>query len=452
MLKKNAVLAVAFAVIGTAVFCGKKPSPSPQVTEEPCEKKWMEVYHGNKLKDTVDITYWEPGTDHFWIECVDSYIERSGGTKIPYIYLWKGEDTINYYLDEHHLLCVNGIPCGIDLRYVSADSVPEPHLITTAIVRPEQVLELEKFPNLAVLNTDRFDDDYLPALSGLNKLQFLSLKRSSKKSQYSPGITDEGIKNLAGLTNLRVLDLSFTHISGEGLARLKNLSELRELNIYHTFMALEGSDFKHLEAFPELRKLQCNVYSHPDLALRHIGGLTGLEELYLEGLDITSFNIRHLKGLTNLQVLHLGANDVGSYGVRYLRNMVHLRELSLAFSEVGNSGLRHLSGLVNLEVLDLMETRVSSRGLRHLSGLTELRELDLGETRVGNRGLEKISHLTNLRSLSLFDTPVSDKGLKYLEELTNLQELNLAKTKATRHGIAELGEALPDCKISYWVE
>jgi len=274
MLKKNAVLAVAFAVIGTAVFCGKKPSPSPQVTEEPREKKWMAVYHGNKLKDSVDITYWEPGTDHFWIECVDGYIDNmrrnNGGAKISYIYLWQGEDTIDYCLDEHHLLNINDVPCGIDLRYVPADSVPEPFLITTAIVRPEQILQLEKFPNLAVLNTHRFDDDYLPALSGLKKLQLLSLRRSRKKSQYSPGITDEGIKNLEGLTNLRVLDLSFTHISGEGITHLKKLSELRELNIYHTFMDLAGSDFKHLKAFQKLKRLRCSVYSFPDLALRHI--------------------------------------------------------------------------------------------------------------------------------------------------------------------------------------
>jgi hypothetical protein len=453
MLKKKTVLALAIAVIGTAVFCEKKPSPSPQ---EPREKKWMAVYHENELKDTVDITDWEPGTDHFWIECVDGYMDsmrrNKGGTDISYIYLWQGEDSIDYCLDEHHLLCVNGVPCGIDLRYVSADSVPDPLLITTAIVGPEQVSQLEKFPNLAVLNTHSFNDDYLPALSGLKGLQLLSLRRSNKKSQSSPGITDEGIKNLAGLTNLRVLDLSFTEVGGEGLAHLKNLSELRELNIYHTFMALEDSDFKHLKAFPELRKLRCNVYSHPDLALRHIGELTGLEELYLEGLDITDLNLRHLAGLTNLRVLKLSFTDVMGYGLRYLRGMVHLRYLSLVFSEVGSSGLRHLSGLVNLEVLDLFKTRVSSTGLRHLSGLTELRELDLGKTRVGNRGLEKISHFTNLRSLSLFDTTVSDKGLKYLEELPNLKELNLAKTKVTRQRIAGLQEVLPDCKISYWVE
>ena len=56
----------------------------------------------------------------------------------------------------------------------------------------------------------------------------------------------------------------------------------------------------------------------------------------------------------------------------------------------------------------------------------------------------------NIREIDFRNSGVRDAGLIHLagEGLTNLTELNLVGTEVTDAGIAELKQALPDCKIS----
>ncbi|TET22968.1 MAG: hypothetical protein E3J71_04095 [Candidatus Stahlbacteria bacterium] len=338
MLKKNAVLAVAFAVIGTAVFCGKKPSPSPQVTEEPREKKWMEVYHRNKLKDTVDITYCEPG-ENFLVFGHAGRINDSlyMGT---YVYPWQGEDVLSYRL-KNGLLYVNDKLCGVDLRFVEPKQVPDPSSIVTAVADSSDASKLASFPNLMAVQTYDFIDGYLPYLVKLKNLRWLSLSSVSGSrigSSAYERITNHGLKHLAALTELRSLNISFLYIDGQGLANLKTLSNLKELHIYKT--AIKSSDLVHLEAFPKLRVLRWRAFTvRGDVGLKHLAKVPQLEELYLSNAEISDAGLRHLKVLTNLRVLDLSDND-----------------------EITNRGLNQLSGLPKLELLDLSDTRVTERG------------------------------------------------------------------------------------------
>jgi hypothetical protein len=66
---------------------------------------------------------------------------------------------------------------------------------------------------------------------------------------------------------------------------------------------------------------------------------------------------------------------------------------------------------------------------------------------VTDAGLEHLKGLTQLRTLFLGYTSVTDAGLKHLKGLTQLQSPGLTETKVTDAGIAELGKALPNCRI-----
>ena len=67
-------------------------------------------------------------------------------------------------------------------------------------------------------------------------------------------VTDAGLKQLAGLKNLRRLHLEKTGVGDDGLAAIKDLAELRYLNLYGTKVTDKG-----LGAIANLKKLE-NLY------------------------------------------------------------------------------------------------------------------------------------------------------------------------------------------------
>jgi hypothetical protein len=68
-------------------------------------------------------------------------------------------------------------------------------------------------------------------------------KRTDLKRLYLDGtaITDEGLKNLAGLQELHTLSVSHTAVSDGGLRELRTLSTLRKLNVRDTKVTADGA-------------------------------------------------------------------------------------------------------------------------------------------------------------------------------------------------------------------
>jgi hypothetical protein len=82
-------------------------------------------------------------------------------------------------------------------------------------------------------------------------------------------VTDVGLKQLAGLGSLQLLDLVDTRISGIGLEHLKGLTNLRKLDIAHSRVT--------------------------DAGLEHLKGLTGLQILFLADTGVTEGGVARLK-------------------------------------------------------------------------------------------------------------------------------------------------------------
>jgi hypothetical protein len=93
----------------------------------------------------------------------------------------------------------------------------------------------------------KIDDAALESLKGVSEqLVWLNLANT--------GVTDAGLKVLAGFKNLRRLHLEKTGVGDEGLASVKGLSELQYLNLYSTKVTDKG-----VAALGGLKKLK-NVY------------------------------------------------------------------------------------------------------------------------------------------------------------------------------------------------
>jgi Leucine-rich repeat (LRR) protein len=113
---------------------------------------------------------------------------------------------------------------------------------------------------LALGNT-RITDAGLKELAGLKNLRWLVLRDTQ--------ITDAGLKELAGLQNLQRLDLGFTRITDAGLKELAGLKNLQWLNLWGTRIT--------------------------DAGLKELAGLKNLLWLGLEFTQITDAGVRELQ-------------------------------------------------------------------------------------------------------------------------------------------------------------
>ena len=106
-------------------------------------------------------------------------------------------------------------------------------------------------------------------------------------------ITDDGLKNLGGLTNLTRFELSYTQVGDDGL--------------------------KHLSGLTNLKGLWLNGTQVTDDGLKCLSGLTNLQVLGLNNTQVTDDGLKHLSGLANLKTLRLNGTQVTNEGVQSLK-------------------------------------------------------------------------------------------------------------------------------------
>jgi len=228
-------------------------------------------------------------------------------------------------------------------------------------------------------------------------LSFLKLCRNleSLKLAVAQRITDATLANIAGLTRLRRLDLSWTGVTDRGLIHLRGLRNLEWLNLGAMYVT--------------------------DAGLVHVAGLTSLKHLELGDARITDNGLAHLKDLTNLEYLAIGR----------------------AASYVTVKGLRALGQLRSLRVLKLPPViGLRGGGLYQLRHLTKLRELQFDLAYPSSDDFASLTELPSLERLSLFSINFGDEDLKHLTELPKLKRANLTYTSVTASGLLRQAEGL----------
>ena len=130
---------------------------------------------------------------------------------------------------------------------------------------------------------------------------------------------------------------------------------------FYTVRDVAGS-IEHVQALPEVQKLNFSGTNLGDAELAHLADLTELKELGLTGTKVTDSGLVHLAGLTKLTTLTLNECDVSDSGLVHLKNLNDLKQLHLNGTKVSDAGLKHLAGLQNLEWLLAFGTAVTPDG------------------------------------------------------------------------------------------
>ena len=121
--------------------------------------------------------------------------------------------------------------------------------------------------------------------------------------------------------------------------------------------------------------------------------------------------------------------------------------VDLSETQVTDADLKGLAALTNLTDLHLGHTKITNAGLKHLAGCKELTKLSTS-LHMTNAGLKELANIKKLSSLKVCTRYVTNDGIKDLAALKNLTSIDFYRAEVDATGVAELREALPNCKIS----
>jgi len=432
-----------------------RPRPAPRIVHFPPDKdlgllKTIEASGGHPSITNTDFDYHGFGLAKGDVQIPGDrrlllYVHDKTWRNLSYLSNLKADDLYMLYLSgsytggpkvgDHHLR---------DLA--SLTGLKQLHLSSTNITHRgiQHILGLKEL-NYLEISSDRLDNRALPYIAELTSLETLVL---------GAPVTDEGLRSLAPLKNLKELFLSVKNIRGPGLRHLAELPNLQYLQVKYT--AYKGkyvfadSSLRYVKDIPSLRHLK--VWWRLPITERGIAYLaecTQLEQIELGKLPATDRNLAQLKALPRLKGLDVsgGESKVTDAGMVHVGQMKQLESLSLpsAISDVGvaqlaglkklkslqiggpitDGGISRLAGLQNLEELELSCDRITDAGIAHIAGLTNLRILRLGNCRMSDAGLTQLARLKSLEKLTIRRTEITLSGLNRLNPLENLRELTV---------------------------
>ena len=186
--------------------------------------------------------------------------------------------------------------------------------------------------------------------------------------------TDEHMKLLAGLPQLRVLLLHDTNITDRGLAHLSRLKKLERLSLDKT--PITGSGLKHLHYLPKLRRLSLIKSEITDAGLQKALAPRNLETVFLDHTTISDAGLMYLRSAHELRTVSLNHTMVTGTGFQLLES-AQIETLKLSYTPINDACLPDLAEWPKLRILSLAHSSLSDSGLEHLKRLESLQELHL---------------------------------------------------------------------------
>jgi hypothetical protein len=181
-------------------------------------------------------------------------------------------------------------------------------------------------------------------------------------------VTNEGLKEIAGFTQLEKLSLERTKVTDEGLKELTGFKNLKVLYIYGT--GVKGEGLKHLAVLTKLELLELPQHVNADEAVALWKSCKSLGLIFAT----ETTKVRQ-------------ANDpfFGFGGIEKAS-----RHLDLRYTRLTDAGLKVLAELDGVEVVNLRGTLVSDKGLKELAKAKSLQKLDLRYTKVTAAGVAEL--------------------------------------------------------------
>ena len=230
---------------------------------------------------------------------------------------------------------------------------------------------------------------------------------------------------------------------------------------------LGDAEFRLIGQLKELKSLtlygQCKGLT--DETLPHLVGLTKLEELGTDGIQVTDAGLAKLTALTNLRSLSFfhpsfGMKGFEGSGFSALKTLPKLERLTIAGTPFNDKGMSAVAEIKQLRDFRTWHTYQSQAGNESLTKLPELKSLWLGQrlrrydggsnaASLDDATFNVLTKLKTLESLTLDEARLSLAALQQLKELPRLKKLELRRIDIPAADVETLRAALPSVAIDW---
>jgi hypothetical protein len=218
---------------------------------------------------------------------------------------------------------------------------------------------------MTVKDGSKLTDEDFRQIPRLTHLKLLSLSNC---------VNDERLLQLTALTKLEYLQTNLAQITDDGIKPLARLKNLRNLKFFHPGKSFSGAGLAHLADLPNLERLTvAGSLAFNDDGMAAVAKLIGLKEFRTWHAGATDAGVKKLKALKNLKSLYLGQR--------------------LAYKQPAcptDETIAVLAEMKSLESLQLDEARLSFKALQQLQQLPALKKLMLGGIDITHDELERL--------------------------------------------------------------
>jgi len=239
--------------------------------------------------------------------------------------------------------------------------------VIAALKSAEAVVFLDKEGKVELVRfiEPEVSDELFAKVTSLSSVKTLEI-------YYIKGLTRKGFAPIAKMTSLETLILLCEGLNDDWLEPLASLTGLKSL-ILSGNRQLTAEGVKHLAGLTNLLELRLGDTKIGDSGVESIAGLTSLERLELKRADVTDAGVAHLKGMTKLQELQLSGrgrnfdkidSGITDASAEVIGAMKQLEILDLGSTNLTDAGLTKLGELKHLKTLVLLSSiKITDEGV-----------------------------------------------------------------------------------------
>ena len=221
-------------------------------------------------------------------------------------------------------------------------------------------------------------------------------------------------------------------------------------------------DFKTLGSFTTIKDLTISGKTITDDTLALLTGLTELERLSSDGIQLTDDGWKHfakfqkLKSLAFFHPAFRSEKFTGS-GLAYLKTLPNLERLTFAGSTAGDVAMESIGQLTHLKEFRTWHTAQTQAGNAHLARLP-LTSLRIGQRLPNGKDspisfdestMAVIAQIKTLESLELTEARLSAAIIPQLQSLPKLTKLKIQTVDISAADVDAIKAALPHCKVDF---
>lgn len=228
---------------------------------------------------------------------------------------------------------------------------------------------------------------------------------------------------------------------------------------------LGAAEFKAIGQLAKLKSLTLynNCTNLNDASLLHIAGLTELESLGTDRINVTDEGLKPLAKLKNLRsasFFHTSFGKKGFTGVGfgYLKDCPKLEKMTVAGISMGDEGFAAIATITQLKEFATWHTYQTEAGNAHIAKLSNVKSLRLGQRlphggvtpmSLSDASLPTFAKMTSLEVLSIGEARFTAEGVKVLKALPKLKQLTIYESDITEADVEKVRKELTGVQVKF---